>query len=140
VRCFMTYLKGLILYASHLIISLYDVSSSKNIVTHVKNMEQIVKRIRHARWFVIRQYWSVSGCLTIITLPPSECRWLRATSDWDGRRNHNNLTFDDDTIHIYIYIQSSRLSYAVSCSGHFFSLQKDTSGLESTVHSSARHL
>ena len=60
-----------------------------------------MKQIKHARWIVIRQYWSLSGCLTIITLPPSECRWLEATSAWDGRRNHNNLTFDDDTLYFF---------------------------------------
>jgi hypothetical protein len=104
----MTDLNGLIPYASHLIIiSLYDVSSSQNIVTQINNRGRIAKLIRHARWFVIKQYCSMSGCLTIITLPPSECRWLEATSDWDGRRNHNNLTFDDDTLYflsLHVYV------------------------------------
>ena len=45
-----------VLNASHLIIKLlYDVSSSQNIVTLIKNRERVSKEIRHARWFVIKQ-------------------------------------------------------------------------------------
>lgn len=121
--------------------TMYDVSSSLNVVTQIKNWERVVKQIRHARWIVIKQYWSLSGCLTIITLPPSECHWLEATSAWDGRRNHNNLTFDDDTLYFF------SLHVYVLCLFLFRSFlpphppqKKDSCGLESTVHSSARQL
>lgn len=63
------------------------------------NPVENVKKIRLARWIVIRQHMSPSACLTTVNITTIGMPLTGGyKSDRDGRRNHHNLTLDDDTL------------------------------------------
>jgi hypothetical protein len=64
---------------------------------------------------------SSSACLTTVNITTIGMPLTGGyKSDRGGRRNHNNLTLDDDTL--FLSAVPTRLSYAYSCLGHSYSL------------------